>query len=251
MDHRGLPLEKEGRTMLRTFTLILTALMVVFALPVAPAQTTATQWQSLFNGENLDGWIRRGGTADYRVEEGAIVGTTAPNTPNTFLCTERDYGDFILELECRVDPALNSGIQIRSLSDPNYQRGRVHGYQIESDPSDRAWSGGIYDESRRGWLVNLEDNEAGRRAFRRDDWNHYRIVAVGDTIKVWVNGIPTAHLIDTMTPTGFIALQVHATDSREPLEVRWRNIRILPLDMPGLAATRTSSGNGAALPPTG
>ena len=110
----------------------------------------------LFDGKTLNGWIQRGGKAKYHVEDGTIVGTSVPKTPNSFLCTEKDYANFILELEFKVDRGLNSGVQVRSQSLPTYKKGRVHGYQVEIDPSDRSWSGGIYDEARRGWLNKLE-----------------------------------------------------------------------------------------------
>lgn len=115
----------------------------------------AQQWQPLFNGKNLDGWKKLNGKAEYRVEDGAIVGVSKRNTPNTFLATKKPYGDFILEFEFKVDDALNSGVQLRSASTKDYQNGRVHGYQFEIDPSDRAWSGGIYDEAGRMWLYPL------------------------------------------------------------------------------------------------
>ena len=113
------------------------------------------KWTSLFNGESLDGWIQRGGKAKYTVEDGCIVGRTIPKTPNSFLCTEKQYGDFILEYEFKVDPRLNSGVQIRSQTK---ESGRVFGYQVEIDPDtnrNRMWTGGIYDEARRGWLNDL------------------------------------------------------------------------------------------------
>lgn len=182
----------------------------------------------LFNGENLDGWVKRGGNAEYRIENGEIVGVTVMNTPNTFLCTEQDYGDFILDLDLKVSD-FNSGVQFRSLSSPDYRDGRVHGYQCEVDPSDRAWSGGVYDEARRGWLYPLTVNEKGRKAFKIGEWNHYHIEAIGNTIRTWVNGIPVAHLIDDMTAEGFIALQVHGIGDHqeaEGKEVRWKNIMI-------------------------
>lgn len=197
-------------------------------------------WISLFDGKTLDGWTPRGGKAPYRVEDGAIVGTTVPGvevkgkmksgTPNTFLCTDTMYGDFILELEFNVDPAMNSGVQIRSNSLKEYKNGRVHGYQVEIDPSARAWTGGIYDEGRRGWLCDLEGKEEARKAFKNGEWNHFRIEARGDSIKTWVNGIPAADLTDFMTASGFIALQVHGSKEKERHEVRWRNIRIQDLD---------------------
>ena len=122
------------------------------------AQSSEGGWQNLFNGKDLTGWKQLNGKAKYEVLNGEIVGTTVSNEPNSFLSTEKDYGDFLLELELFVDTSMNSGIQIRSLSLPEYRNGRVHGYQIEIDPSKRAWSGGIYDEARRGWLYPLELN---------------------------------------------------------------------------------------------
>lgn len=187
-------------------------------------------WQDLFDGKTLDGWTQRGGTAKYTVEDGMIVGTTVPGTPNSFLCTEKTYGDFILEIEYLVDPHMNSGIQIRSNSYPEYQNGRVHGYQVEIDPSERAWSAGIYDEARRGWLNNLEENEPARKAFKQNEWNHYRIECRETSIKTWINGVPAADLNDFMTARGFIALQVHGTKDETPRQIKWRNIRLVDLE---------------------
>jgi hypothetical protein len=181
----------------------------------------------LFDGRTLSGWRQLGGQAEYRAEDGQIVGSTRPHQPNSFLCTEQTYGDFVLELEFKVDDALNSGIQIRSNSLPEYRDGQVHGYQVEIDPSDRAWSAGIYDEGRRGWLADLEDNPRARGAFSHGAWNRLRIVARGDEIRTWLNGVPAARLVDSTTPSGFIGLQVHGVGDRaEPLEVRWRDLRL-------------------------
>lgn len=186
-------------------------------------------WQALFDGESLQGWTVLGGSADYEIKDGEIVGITRNNTPNTFLTTKKIYSDFILELEYMVDPSMNSGIQIRSNSLPHYQNGRVHGYQVEIDPSDRRWSGGIYDEGRRGWLFPLIEKPLAQNAFKQGDWNHYRIEAIGDTLKTWINDVPAAYIIDDRTPEGFIGLQVHsiADDEVAGKEIRWRNIRIL------------------------
>ncbi len=189
-----------------------------------------SDWTDLFNGENLDGWVQRGGKAKYEIEDNCIVGSTVPNTPNSFLCTEKNYSDFELVLEFKVDPTLNSGIQIRSNSLADYRKGRVHGYQVEIDPAERGWSCGIYDEARRGWLFDLKSNTAARYAFRQSDWNHYRVRAQGDSIRTWINGVPAANLKDDMTAEGFIALQVHGVGARkDPIEVSWRNIRIREL----------------------
>lgn len=202
-----------------------------------PVGTTAlaqsAEWKPLFDGKSLSGFVQRGGKATYRVEDGAIVGITAVNTPNSFLCTEAHFADFELEFECKVDPRLNSGVQIRSNSFPTFKDGLVHGYQVEIDPSERAFSGGIYDEGRLGkWIQDLSGNEAARNAFKPNDWNQFRVVAIGESLKTWVNGVPAADTSDKMTRSGFIGLQVHSTPISEPLEVRWRNLRIRDLGDP-------------------
>ncbi len=186
------------------------------------------EWENLFNGKNLKGWKVLNGTAEFKAENGVIIGISKMNTPNTFLATEADYSDFILEYEAKIDPSLNAGVQIRSLSLPEYNNGRVHGYQIELDPSERSWTGGIYDEARRGWLYNLECNPDGKSAFKQDDWNKFRVEAIGRNIRVWLNGVQTADIIDDMTASGFIALQVHSINDEE-LEgktVQYKSIRI-------------------------
>ena len=184
--------------------------------------------KALFNGQDLSGWTQMGGEANYAVEDGIIVGKTVSGTPNSFLTTDKMYDDFILELDYKVDSSMNSGIQIRSNSIASYQNGRVHGYQIEIDPSERAWSAGIYDEGRRGWLVDLDNNSKAQKAFKQGEWNHYRIEAIGDTIKTWINGVPASFLIDNKTASGFIALQVHsiAKDDEPGKTIMWKDIRI-------------------------
>ncbi|MFT3934859.1 MAG: DUF1080 domain-containing protein [Chitinophagaceae bacterium] len=183
-------------------------------------------WKTMFDGKTLKGWHQLNGKAKYTVSNGTITGTTVSKEPNSFLATDVEYGDFILELELKVGE-MNSGIQIRSLSTPEYNNGRVHGYQVEVDPSDRAWSGGIYDEARRGWLYQTEINPAAKKAFKKDGWNKYHIEAIGSIIRTWVNDIPVSYLVDDMTAKGFIALQVHAVGEKEGgAQIQWRNIRI-------------------------
>jgi len=186
------------------------------------------KWTDLFNGKDLSGWKQLNGDAKFDVEDGMIVGTTVANTPNSFLCTEEEYSDFIFELEMFLVDDFNSGIQFRSESKTDYMDGRVHGYQCEVDPSNRAWSAGIYDEARRGWLYPVDLNPEAKSAFKHGEWNHYRIECIGSSIKTWLNGIPVAHLIDDMTTKGFIALQVHSIphDSLANRQIKWRNIRI-------------------------
>ena len=215
---------------LNSFFLVLPYLAIFLITICCKSDPKADEpWQPLFDGESLQGWTILGGDAHYEVRDGQIIGKTVRNTPNTFLTTDIFYDDFILELEYKVDPSMNSGIQIRSNSFPYYQKGRVHGYQIEIDPSDRKWSAGIYDEGRRGWLYTMMDNTQAQEAFRQNAWNHYRVEAHGDTIKTWINGVAAAHVVDGLTSTGFIGLQVHSIsdDQAENTEVMWRNIRII------------------------
>jgi hypothetical protein len=207
----------------------LTVVIILLSIGCSDSQKDRTPWVSLFDGQTLNGWTVKGGHADYKIEEGNIVGTSVSNSPNTFLTSDKMYGDFILELDYKVDSSMNSGIQIRSNSFPNYMDGRVHGYQIEIDPSDRAWSAGIYDEARRGWLIPLTDNQTAQKAFKQNDWNHYRIEAIRDTIKTWINDVPAAYLIDDKTASGFIALQVHALQEGQKVgtQIIWKNVKIL------------------------
>ncbi|MBK5720664.1 DUF1080 domain-containing protein [Dysgonomonas sp. Marseille-P4677] len=191
------------------------------------------KWEPLFNGKNLNGWKKLNGKAEYKIKDGAIVGISKLNTPNTFLSTNKNYGDFILEFDFKVDNGLNSGVQFRSQSLNDYQKGRVHGYQFEIDPAARAWTGGIYDEARRGWLYPLTVNPSARTAFKNEQWNKARIEAIGNSIRTWVNGIPCANIWDDMTPSGFIALQVHSIGDKEQegKTVSWKNIRICTTDV--------------------
>lgn len=226
--------------------------VILFSVTFTCASTIAdasagrqAEWKALFDGKTLNGWEVKSGFAKYHVEDGVIVGTTVEGSPNTFLCTRRQYGDFILEFEVKVDPMLNSGVQIRSNAYETdtttwmwrnnrkrksvHKAGRVYGYQVEIDPSERAWSGGIYDEARRGWLNDLKNNAAGRKAFQSGQWNKFRVVCIGDSIQTWINGVPCADLRDPVDQTGFIGLQVHGFKGDKPAQVRWRKIRIKEL----------------------
>ena len=211
------------------------------------------RWERPFADGSFEEWIQRGGNGRFFMEEDVLVGETVKETPNSFLCSPRSYSDFELEFEVLVDESLNSGVQIRSESRPDYKDGRVHGYQVEIDPSQkphrpskgrptnrmadgspappeapRSWSGGIYDEGRRGWLQPLTHNPEGRAAFKPGQWNQFRVKAVGNTIKTWVNDVPCSDLEDDMTTEGFIAFQVHSSRT-EGLQVRWRNVRVREL----------------------
>lgn len=200
----------------------------------APAEKTAEPgggWRPIFDGRTLDGWVQRGGRAEFRVEDGAIVGATRPGQPNSFLCTREEFSDFELDLEFKVDDDLNSGVQVRSNARAEAALERVYGYQVEIDPGPRAWTGGIYEEAGRGWLVDLANNPDARGAFRPGDWNHFRVQCAGPAIRTWINGVPAADFEDSLTARGFIGLQVHGVgERRDPLEVRWRKLRLRDLN---------------------
>lgn len=186
-------------------------------------------WQNLFDGRTLTGWKRLAGTADYQVENGAIVGTTVMNSGNTFLVTEQEYGDFQLELDVMLESAAsNSGVQTRShFSTPGFE-GKVYGRQVEIDPSARSWSGGVYDEARRQWLYPLDLNPAAKSLFKIGQYNHLKIECLGNELKTWLNGTPVAYVVDPIDPRGFIGLQVHGitTKEQEGKKVYFKNIKI-------------------------
>ncbi|PPL00643.1 protein of unknown function [Parapedobacter indicus] len=205
---------------------LMTAIVLTSCTPAAN-----DGWEPLFDGETLTGWQSVGGEAPYAIEDGAIVGTMTAETPNSFLITEKEYGDFILELDVKLEgETTNSGIQTRSHLDKeaNNGRGRVYGRQVEIDPAPRAWTGGIYDEARRGWLYPLDLNEGAKSAYKKDTFNHIRIEAIGNEMKTWVNNVPVAYVIDTIDATGFIGLQVHGIkdETLAGKKVYFKNIRI-------------------------
>ena len=215
-------------------------LWVCIAMVMVSPMCAAEKWLDLFNGKNLKGWERKNGEAIFRVEDKCIVGQSVPNEPNSFLCTKNEYKNFILEFEFMASPTMNSGVMIRGLSTKEYQNFRVHGYQVEleDEAQERDWSGGIYDEARRGWLFPTKDDaewgkefgETSKGIWRDGQWNRVRVKCDGDKIQTWINGQQRADLRDDMTTKGFIGLQVHGVgDREEAMTVRWRRIRIQKL----------------------
>jgi hypothetical protein len=197
----------------------------------------ADGWVALFDGRTLDGWVQRNGTASYRAEAGAIVGRTSEGSPNSFLTTEQEYGDFELEFEVKVDDALNSGVQIRSRTKARAtgagaddRAGRLFGPQVEIEASPGR-AGYVYGEATgRGWLTP-EARLVPHARFRNGEWNRYRIVARGPRIRTWINGQRIEDLTDDAIyrthPRGFIGLQVHAIEpGTGPYEVAWRHLRL-------------------------
>jgi Domain of Unknown Function (DUF1080) len=195
------------------------------------AQKDKAGWIDLFDGKTLNGWKKVAGAAEYSIEDGAILGVTVPNTPNTFLITEKEYSDFLLELEVKIeDTTSNSGIQFRSQYDPagNKGKGKVYGYQYELDPSSRRWTAGVYDEGRRDWLYPLALNSSAQDILRTRVYNKVRIECIGHTIRTWINNKPAASVVDAMDAKGVIALQVHSigNPAMAGKKIYWKNIRI-------------------------
>lgn len=212
---------------MKCFTTCLALAMALVAVSATFADDS--DWVSLFDGKTLDGWEQRNGTATYRVEDGTIVGKTNEGSPNSFLCSAKEYGDFELEFEVKVDPKLNSGVQIRSQT-KDTRTGRVNGPQVEIEGSPGE-SGYIYGEATgRGWLTP-QDELKPHSHLKNGEWNKYRVVAKGPNIKTWINGEAVADLNDEEIykthAKGFIGLQVHGiAKGSGPFEVSWRNIRI-------------------------
>jgi hypothetical protein len=202
----------------------------------------AAGWTSLFDGKTLAGWKKYGGPATFEVKDGALVGTFVMDDggrESTYLTTEKDFGDFELEMEFKAAPGINAGVQFRSFYDKD-TRGKVQGYQFEIDDPKRTdrpdLTGGIYDQSRRGWLVpkkeGHEDWRTSRVQPRDEEWSRLRVECRGSTLKTFLNGKPMAELDDDMTLRGFVALQIHQTRNPEWVgkTVAFRDIRIRPLD---------------------
>ncbi len=196
------------------------------AAMTGPPSLEANDWVSLFDGKSLSGWTQKNGTASYRVEDGAIVGKTATGSPNSFLCSDKNYTDFELTFEVNVDKALNSGVQIRSKT--REEGGRVYGPQveIEGNPGE---SGYIYGEATgRGWITK---EQPIKDAYQNDQFNRFRVRAVGDRIQTWVNDTKIADIVDPESAReGFLGLQVHGIPKNAgPYEVRWKDIRVRSL----------------------
>lgn len=251
---------------------LLVSLAMLLAIPVNTfADESAGQtdrWKKLSNGKDLIGWTVRSGTAKFEVVDGIIVGTTVPMSPNSFLCTDREFSDFELELEVLCDPELNSGIQVRSqiaeegkqVTSTKYPKkpktitlpkDRVYGYQVEIAKAESGRSGGVYDEARRFvFLDDLKEKPKAQLAFKNDQWNRIRIRCEGDRIQTWVNDVPCADVRDEMDSNGIIGLQVHgniavtgrvSNKEYHKHQVRFRNIRIRELTTVGQASSLSNT----------
>lgn len=206
----------------------------ILVLPGMADNHNESGWKNLFNGKDLSGFTQRNGTATYKVVDGTILGTTAKGSPNSFLCTDKTYGDFELTFEVKCHNRLNSGVQIRSKTKNNDPKQRVNGPQIEIEASGSkgAEAGYVYGEACYGWMTP-DAVRKPHKHFKDDEWNTYRVKAVGSRIEVWVNGEQVSNLVHEEAfeshPSGFIGLQVHGVGNRGPFTVAWRNLKIREL----------------------
>jgi hypothetical protein len=207
-----------------------------------------SEWQQLLQDKTLAQFQMLQGKGNWVLQNEVIIGTSEYGNPSSYLCTQEEYSDFILELDFMIDEGINSGVQIRSRvhskdttisyvsgklekQDRTFPKGSMYGYQIEIDPSDRAWSGGFYEEGGRGWLIPLNNNPAARQAYKPDEWNHFKIVAKGDSIKTWINGVQAVAATDSLFASGVIGFQLHKIykEKDQGKQVKFRNIRIQSL----------------------
>ena len=209
---------------------------ILFSLLFSASNYAADKkYKAIFDGKTLEGWTQRNGTATYRVEKKSVVGKTNEGSPNSFLCSDKEYGNFDLIFEVKVDDKLNSGVQIRSQTKGG-PKGRVNGPQVEIEASGKngAEAGYIYGEAAGGWMTPA-DKLKPHKHFKDGKWNKYRVVADGANIIVWINGAVVSDLNHEEKykshPKGFIGLQVHSIGRGSgPYEVRWRKIKIKELD---------------------
>jgi alpha-L-rhamnosidase len=196
----------------------------------------------LFNGKDLAGWRNPYSHGTAKVVDGEIHLTA---NDKFFLVTEKKYRDFRVSVEIHLpEGAANSGVMVRCHVDPKEKK-IVYGYQAECDGSERRWSGGLYDESRRGWIWpstqgrseaqflhhEKESKEAFakpeiRDALNRSGWNRFEVTCIGDRIAIELNGVETVNFRDAMDAEGFIGIQHHGEDGQT---YRFRNLFIKEL----------------------
>lgn len=199
------------------------------------AQKDNAAWKNLFNGKNLDGWKMVGDKGDAFVENGEIILRRTVNTKeHTFVTTQKKYSDFIFEADFKMDaPGWSTGVLVRCVdAKSDTSKVRLYGYQIKIDNTARNWTGGIFDDfgGTWKWMYDLSKNEPARQAFKTNGWNTFRIEAIGNNIKVLLNGVPSTNLINDKYSKGYIALKIHSLggDGKDKeVLVHFKNIRIL------------------------
>lgn len=206
--------------------LLSSALLLPFHLTSADADG----FVALFDGKTMAGWKNPYEWGQIEVKDGEIHLT---GEKKFFVITEKLYSDFVFEGDVFIpEGKANSGFIFRGLVEPN----KVYGYQAEVDgDATRKWSGGLYDEGRRQWFISpikadpesvKAFRERAGEAFKRNDWNTYRITCQGKKIKIEVNGVVTTDVEDGMDATGVIAIQHHGEKGQT---YKFRNLRVKEL----------------------
>ena len=175
------------------------------------------QKMSLFNGENLDGWIIYG-TEKWYVEDGELICESGPDKQYGYLGTTQRFKDFELSVDFLQEAEGNSGIFIRSSIDGT----KITGWQAEVAPPGSN-SGGIYESYGRGWLIKPDPSLDS--VLKMGEWNTMKIRAMGDEVVTWLNGQEMVRISDEKigAAEGQIALQIHDGGG---IKVRWKNIWI-------------------------
>ena len=215
--------------------LLTLSLLVVL---VSSAQEKGTPWESLFNGKDLAGWKMVGSKGVAYVKDGEILCHRTKDTPeHTFVTSTRKYADFILEMDFKLDPpGYSAGVLVRCIDAvQDTAKVRLYGYQVKIDQSARSWTGGVFDDFGGSWkwMYDLSENEPARKAFKLGEWNTFRIEAIGNNIKVWLNDVPSTNLFNTKYREGYIALKIHALKpdgQGEDLLIHFKDIRIITKD---------------------
>lgn len=213
---------------------LIVIVLMICAISSAQNSSAEEPWINLFNGKNFDGWKIIGSNGKAWVEDGAFVCHQVSNTPeHTFISTKKKYDDFIFEAEAKIEGNLHTGFLLRSINaKSDTAKVAIYGYQLKIDPSERRWTGGVFDDFGKSWkwFYPLKESEKARSAFQLNEWNHFRVEAIGDSIKVWVNDIPTCNLIHNKYNKGYIAIKIHGMGENPEMEkvlMRYRNIRII------------------------
>ncbi|HBU76583.1 MAG TPA: DUF1080 domain-containing protein [Muricauda sp.] len=195
---------------------------ILVGLCLLAAQLTFAQESiTLFNGENLDGWINHG-EEKWFVEDGELICESGPKGEYGYLSTDKFYKDFELTLEFKQEADGNSGVFIRS----TFEGTKVTGWQVEVAPPGKD-TGGIYESYGRGWLIKPDPEKD--KALKMGEWNTMKIRVEGPEVTSWLNGVEMVHLEDEKIGEGegAIALQIHDGGG---IRVKWRNIELIPLD---------------------
>ena len=219
--------------------------LLFFAYSLTSLSQKDIPWQSLFDGRSLQGWSVLGKPANVQIKDSCIMLHMTPYTSrHSFVRTNRQFKDFIFEVEFRRDLNIDSGILFRAEDAPDTAFQDLFGYMVKIDPSQtRLWTGGVFIDYGNGlqWLYPLDQNERAKHAEKaKGEWNKIRIEAIGQDMKVFLNNVPSVHLKDDKYKKGYIAFKIHylmAEKEKADLEIAYRNPRIVTKHLKKYALT--------------